>query len=151
MSSQKSYYNLNICIVMNEVLLITEVLSVLLLYSWIFGICSPCSWSLKYQAYILNFADRNRHWLSQDYYTPNQLFAERVFIATDDCIPRVVNRQFKDEDGNFIKNKFGYFKNAIISNINRLNIDIDDLWSDDHLLDLYDSITNKEKNDDFER
>lgn len=66
-------------------------------------------------------------------------------------IPRVVNRQFKDEDGNFIKNKFGYFKNAIISNINRLNIDIDDLWSDDHLLDLYDSITNKEKNDDFER
>ena len=29
-------------------------------------------------------------------------------------VPRVVNRNFKDEDGNYIKNKFGYFKNAII-------------------------------------
>lgn len=62
-------------------------------------------------------------------------------------IPRVVNRQFKDEDGNFIKNKFGYFKNAIISNINRLNIDIDDLWSDEHLLDLYDDLVNNKENE----
>ena len=65
-------------------------------------------------------------------------------------IPRVVSRQFKDEDGNFIKNKFGYLKNAITSNINRLNIDIDDLWSDDHLLELYNIIISEEKND-FER
>lgn len=62
-------------------------------------------------------------------------------------IPRVVNRQFKDEDGNFIKNKFGYFKNAINSNINRLNIDIDDLWSDEHLLDLYDDLVNNKENE----
>ena len=62
-------------------------------------------------------------------------------------IPRVVNRQFKDEYGNFIKNKFGYFKNAIISNINRLNIDIDDLWSDEHLLDLYDDLVNNKENE----
>ena len=56
-------------------------------------------------------------------------------------VPRVVKRDFKDEDGNIIENKFGYFKNSIISNINRLNLDIDDLWGDD---DLYNS-------DDFER
>ena len=62
-------------------------------------------------------------------------------------IPRVIDRQFKDEDGNFIKNKFGYFKNAIISNINRLNVDIDDLWSDEHLSDLYDCIVNNRNND----
>ena len=66
-------------------------------------------------------------------------------------IPRVVNRQFKDEEGNYIKNKFGYFKNAIIANINRLNIDIDDLWGErEDLLDLYDNIIDN-KNGDFER
>ena len=66
-------------------------------------------------------------------------------------VPRVVNRQFKDEEGNFIKNKFGYFKNAIIGNINRLNIEIDDLWDNrDDLLDLYDNIINN-KTDDLER
>ena len=62
-------------------------------------------------------------------------------------ISRVIDRQFKDEDGNFIKNKFGYFKNAIISNINRLNVDIDDLWSDEHLLDLYDDLVNNKENE----
>ena len=66
-------------------------------------------------------------------------------------VPRVVNRKFKDEEGKYIKNKFGYFKNAIIGNINRLNVDIDDLWGDrDDLLDLYDDIASETK-DDFER
>ena len=46
-------------------------------------------------------------------------------------IPRVIKRNFKDEDGNEIENKFGYFKNAIISNINKLNTYIEDLWKDD--------------------
>ena len=65
-------------------------------------------------------------------------------------VPRVVSREFKDEDGNYIKNKFGYFKNAIIGNINILNIDADDLWDNrDDLIELYENITNK--NDDFER
>jgi len=44
-------------------------------------------------------------------------------------VPRVVSRKFKDEDGNYIENKYGYFKNAIISNINKLNLDID-LWGE---------------------
>jgi len=43
-------------------------------------------------------------------------------------IPRVLSRNFKDEDNNYITNKFGYFKSSIISNIDRLNIDIDELW-----------------------
>lgn len=63
-------------------------------------------------------------------------------------VPRVINRQFKDEDGKFIKNKFGYFKNAIIGNINRLNVEIDDLWENrDDLLDLYDDIISNDSND----
>lgn len=43
-------------------------------------------------------------------------------------IPRVVNKKFKDEDGNFIENKFGYLKSAIISNINKKNINLNNLW-----------------------
>lgn len=54
-------------------------------------------------------------------------------------IPRVIKRNFKDEDGNEIENKFGYFKNAIISNINRLNTDIEDLWGEEELEDIYSS------------
>ena len=55
-----------------------------------------------------------------------------------------------DENGNYIKNKFGYFKNASIGNINRLNIETDDLWDNrDDLIELYENITSK--NNDFER
>lgn len=43
-------------------------------------------------------------------------------------VPRVIERDFRDEDDNIIENKFGYFKNSIISNIHGLNLDIDDLW-----------------------
>ena len=57
-------------------------------------------------------------------------------------IPRVKSRGFKDEDGNLIQNKFGYFKNSIISNINRLNYEYEDLWGEDE----YDWL-----NDDLER
>ena len=57
-------------------------------------------------------------------------------------ISRVVNRKFKDDDGNDINNKYGYFKNAIISNINKLNYEYEDLWGEDE----YDWL-----NDDLER
>lgn len=43
---------------------------------------------------------------------------------------RVVNRKFKDEDNNIIENKFGYFNNAIINNINKLNNMPDKLYSE---------------------
>ena len=46
-------------------------------------------------------------------------------------IPRVKGRNFRDEDDNPIENRFGYFKNAIISNINMLNANIEDIWRDD--------------------
>ena len=51
-------------------------------------------------------------------------------------VPRVKERNFKDEDGNIIKNKFGYFKNAIISNIKKLNLNIEDLWKEEDLSDF---------------
>ena len=66
-----------------------------------------------------------------------------LFAIIHYIVPRVVSRNFKDEDGYLIENKFGYFKNAIYSNINKLNFDIDSLWDND-LNDLY-------SEDDFER
>ena len=57
-------------------------------------------------------------------------------------ISRVVNRKFRDDDENDINNKYGYFKNAIISNINKLNYEYEDLWGEDE----YDWL-----NDDLER
>lgn len=44
-------------------------------------------------------------------------------------VPRVISNNFKDEDGNTIENKFGYFKNAINQSIYRLNLD-DDLYNE---------------------
>ena len=56
-------------------------------------------------------------------------------------VPRVVKRNFEDEDGNVIENKFGYFKNSIISNINKLKNPIENLWDFDEDLheDFYEN------------
>lgn len=50
-------------------------------------------------------------------------------------VTRVIRRDFKDENGNDIINKFGYFKNSIINNINKLNLDLDNLWGEDEELE----------------
>lgn len=49
-------------------------------------------------------------------------------------VPRVVRRKFKDEDNYSIENKFGYFNNAIINNINKLNNMPDELYPDDEII-----------------
>ena len=46
-------------------------------------------------------------------------------------VPRVRSRDFIDEEGNEIKNKYGYFKNAIESNFNKLNNLGKELYPDD--------------------
>src|SRR5574344_2091213 len=51
-----------------------------------------------------------------------------LLIISDYVVNKVNNNDFKDEEGNYIKNKFGYLKEAINANIRRMNIDIDDLW-----------------------
>ncbi len=53
-------------------------------------------------------------------------------------IPRVVNRKFKDENGNSINNKYGYFKTAIESNLYKLKNPIENLWDFDD--EFYDEI-----------
>lgn len=48
-------------------------------------------------------------------------------------IPRVVKRDFRDDDGNIIENKYGYFKSSIESNIRKLNNYDKPLWDFDEL------------------
>ena len=75
---------------------------------------------------------------------------ERGYMNEDDiqifCYDKLFNKLLEEdnsyqdlihEDGNIIENKFGYFKNLIISNVHRLNLDIDDLWGDDDLDSFY--------------
>ncbi len=51
-----------------------------------------------------------------------------LLIISDYVVSRVIKRDFKDDDGNVIKNKFGYLKEGIYVNIRRSHLDLDDLW-----------------------
>lgn len=46
-------------------------------------------------------------------------------------VPRVISRNFIDEDGNEIKNKYGYFKNAMECNFEKLNNYSKELYPED--------------------
>lgn len=59
-------------------------------------------------------------------YSPKELLGAIHYIT-----PRVMNRNFVDEDGNEIKNKYGYFKNAMESNFRKLNSYSQELYPDD--------------------
>ena len=59
---------------------------------------------------------------------------EDLIVITYYIADHVVKRNFLDEEGNVIENKFGYFKNSIYNNINKLNINSEELWEDDLVL-----------------
>ena len=46
-------------------------------------------------------------------------------------VPRVISRNFIDDDGNEIKNKYGYFKNAMEFNFQKLNNLSKEIYPDD--------------------
>ena len=77
---------------------------------------------------------------------------KEIITIINYIVPRVLSRGFKDENGKYITNKFGYLKNAIYSNIEKLNsYNNEELWNydddtitDDDLYDLKDF-------DEFER
>ena len=73
----------------------------------------------------------NRKYITQDdlqivYYDNlfNELMKKYEFndliVITHYIVPRVVSRNFIDEYDNYIENKFGYFKSAILNNIDKL-------------------------------
>lgn len=50
----------------------------------------------------------------------NEYEISEIFTILHYIIPRVLNRYFVDENGEKIANKFGYLKNSILKNIDRL-------------------------------
>lgn len=54
-----------------------------------------------------------------------------IYSAIHYVVPKVITRNFIDEDGKEIKNKFGYLKTSIESNIRKLNSLNEDLYPDD--------------------
>ena len=85
-----------------------------------------------------------------DYLLINNSYQDLIKIVKY-IVPRVLSRDFKDENGKYITNKFGYLKNAVNSNINKLNsYSNDELWNYDN--DYIDNIDiDLKDNDDFER
>lgn len=62
-----------------------------------------------------------------------------IFGAIHYIVPRVVNRNFIDDEGNEITNKYGYFKNAMESNFRKLNSYSQELYPDDPNSSLWDN------------
>ena len=83
--------------------------------------------------------------LFQDLLNQGRNYKE-LMIMVNYIISKLKERNFKDEDGNEIKNKYGYFKAALNSNINKFDnqIDSEDLFNPDD----YDWLDEKE--DDYE-
>lgn len=57
---------------------------------------------------------------------------DRKFIREEEIQIFYYDNLFEQllQDGNTIENKFGYFKNSMLSNINKLNLEVEVLWSD---------------------
>lgn len=64
-------------------------------------------------------------------YIDNGYSYRELLGAIHYIVPRVMSRSFIDEDGNKIENKYGYFKNAIEANFEKLNNLSKELYPDD--------------------
>lgn len=70
-----------------------------------------------------------------------------VVIISHYIISRVIDRKFRDEDNNIIKNKFGYYKKALLSNIRKMkNNEIE--WDDE--LGWFKEVEKDDDNFDYE-
>ena len=77
---------------------------------------------------------------------------KEIITIINYIVPRVLSRGFKDENGKYITNKFGYLKNSIYSNIEKLNsYGSDELWDYDNYIDDNNNLYDLKGNNDFER
>lgn len=80
----------------------------------------------------------------------NQLIKEGyqykdLLIMSNYVVSRIKERNFKDDNGNDIQNKYGYFKSSLISNINKFENIPENIYLDDDYFD-YDWL-----NDDYDK
>ena len=71
-----------------------------------------------------------------NYYLSNGRSYQELFSSIHYIVSRVIERKFKDEEGNNIENKYGYFKNALESNFQKLDNLGKDLYDDDFWKDF---------------
>lgn len=74
--------------------------------------------------------------LFQKYLSEGHNYKE-LYSAIHYIVPRVMSRNFIDEDGNEITNKYGYFKNSVESNFRRFESYSKDLYSEDDYKDFW--------------
>lgn len=68
--------------------------------------------------------------LFNEYLKANYSYGE-IFRLINYIVPKVLSRNFMDEYGNEIVNKYAYFKSSIESNIEKLNNNLNELYPDD--------------------
>lgn len=56
---------------------------------------------------------------------------KELFGAIHYIVPKVISRNFLDEDGNEIENKYGYFKTSLNDNFKKFEATIGELWEDE--------------------
>ena len=79
---------------------------------------------------------------------------KEIITIINYIVPRVLSRGFKDENGKYITNKFGYLKNSIYSNIVKINsCNNEELWDydNDYIDDTDNDLYDLKDYDDFER
>ena len=69
-------------------------------------------------------------------YLNNGFTKKELYSAIHYIVPRVKYNEFKDEDGNEITNKYGYFKNALDSNFRNLENNLKPIYDDEFFLDV---------------
>lgn len=63
-------------------------------------------------------------------YINNDIEYADLYSAIHYITPRVIKRNFIDENGNLITNKYGYFKSSVESNLKKFET-LDELWPED--------------------
>ena len=69
-----------------------------------------------------------------------------LFVMTDYVLKRLKERDYKDENGYEIENRFGYFKNSLLSNISKFENMPDDLYEENDIYH-YDWLNDEEKDE----
>lgn len=77
--------------------------------------------------------------LFQNYLSDGHNYKE-LYSAIHYIVPRVMGRNFIDDEGNEITNKYGYFKNAVESNFRKFESYSQELYTDDYCQSILDDI-----------
>lgn len=93
--------------------------------------------------YVLFLFDK----LFNEYLANGKSYME-LFGAIHYIVPRVVDRNFVDEEGNKINNKYGYFKTALESNFEKLNNIPNELYSESEVDLLLNNISHSNERGD---